>query len=643
MAILSIVVCAASSARAEDAAEVYAAGRYRFLSYGSVPTWTGTASGWRTDEPRIHLYDPVEYPGHAEFVSRGLGTGWTFRQFKQSVRDPDRRDHVPFFLYDLRQRPVSIGGRLHTWAVRIEDYEHEDSDEEMARTFSRLLEALSAEIGRATGRPARGLAVLARSPKVKPNERIAGALQRAGYPHLTLSQLIERAGGKRVEVLNPGTAVGTLRLARGERSGACFGPRDIAVFDRLPRRVPPVAGIITLVPQTPLSHVNLLARNRGTVNVSLGTLGDLPGAEELVGRLVRMECGPKKLLVQPIDRQRAEAYWKAHRPAAVVPPELDGSVRAIVDLRKSDARALSSRAVGAKAANYARILREWPGAVRPGFALPFWHYLQVVRSSGAAEQIRSLERDKQDLSPDQRGERLGAIRRAIRRARLHPATRSGLRRLFGRCFPSKRVRLRSSTNCEDLPDFNGAGLYVSKGFEIRHGDGELESKLLAVFASLWSREAFEEREFFGIPQAGVGMAVLINEAFRGEVANGVALTRSGERGTAVLVNAQPGDRSVANPAPGSVPESILVRPDGSQSLRSRSSFGRVFVADLEMQYVLLELVPLVIGAHGLLNQPAGAGEGRRYEVDVEFKVMREGPDLRLYVKQARLLGAVLPE
>ena len=39
-------------------------------------------------------------------------------------------------------------------------------------------------------------------------------------------------------------------------------PRDIVIYDTLPNDLPRVAGIMTTVPQTPLSHVNLRRRAR---------------------------------------------------------------------------------------------------------------------------------------------------------------------------------------------------------------------------------------------------------------------------------------------------------------------------------------------------------------------------------------------
>ena len=58
------------------------------------------------------------------------------------------------------------------------------------------------------------------------------------------------------------------------------------------------------------------------------------------------------------------------------------------------------------------------------------------------------------------------------------------------------LRYRSSTNNEDLPNFNGAGLYDSKTQhpEETEEDG-ISKSLKQVYASLWNSRAFIERDF----------------------------------------------------------------------------------------------------------------------------------------------------
>src|SRR5439155_25133661 len=121
--------------------------------------------------PALRLYDAEAYPGHAAFVSRALGSGVSFREFKLAARRHQGRRYLPFFLYDLRPFPIALLGTARTWAVRIEDYQYDDDPEQMAATALKLARA----IGRLTGAP-RGIVVLATSPAIKPNTSIAPAL-----------------------------------------------------------------------------------------------------------------------------------------------------------------------------------------------------------------------------------------------------------------------------------------------------------------------------------------------------------------------------------------------------------------------------------------------------------------------------------
>ena len=62
------------------------------------------------------------------------------------------------------------------------------------------------------------------------------------------------------EPVNVAVGFGLLRvLAPGERPTF----RDIAILRTLPNDLPTVGGVISLVPQTPLSHVNLRAVQDG--------------------------------------------------------------------------------------------------------------------------------------------------------------------------------------------------------------------------------------------------------------------------------------------------------------------------------------------------------------------------------------------
>ena len=596
------------------------------LSYGRLPTYVGVASGWRSESPRADLYSPSLYPGHADFVARGLGHSVTFREFRRLVGDPRTRRYLPFFLYDLGRHPIRRGGVTYRWALRLEDYRYADPDDALGRELVRL--------GTLIRPPAPGpiLFVLSRTAAVRPSVASLPAVRAAGRDAITLTALLDAVGARTVTVLTPGDAVGVLRRV-GSGGVDAVGPDDIAIFDHLPQRLPPVAGVITLAPQTPLSHVNLRARNRGTPNLYARSLAALPGADALVGQLVHLSASERRIHIRPITPAAAKRFRQRHRRAPVSIPRPEPSAHRLIDLT---AERPAVGQVGAKAANYA-LLRRWlPSSVRPGWALGFGPYLEVLRTSGADRLVDALLRERSALPPGALRDRLATVRRRIRQARLPAPALAAIRGLLrGPLRAAGRARLRSSTNCEDLADFNGAGLYRSKGVATAAPDAVIQHKVLAVFASLWRYGAFVERSYYGIDHRRAAMALLITPAFRGEAALGVAITVPPD---ILWVNALPGARSVANPGRGDVAESFRfrfgARPPGR--IMERSSAGPVFLGRPDRAPLLDQLARDLRRIHGQMTR------SNRYGVDLEWKLVdtRAGP--RLFYKQVRLVVAPHP-
>src|SRR5690606_27467225 len=98
--------------------------------------------------------------------------------------------------------------------------------------------------------------------------------------------------------------------------------------------------------QTPLAHVNILSRNRGTPNMALAGAFDADELRALDGQLVRLVVEPQGFAVAPASAADAQAYWDALRPADALVPVLDDSVTALQDLAALGAQ--DARIVGAK-------------------------------------------------------------------------------------------------------------------------------------------------------------------------------------------------------------------------------------------------------------------------------------------------------
>jgi hypothetical protein len=88
-----------------------------------------------------------------------------------------------------------------------------------------------------------------------------------------------------------GWALGRLKFFTGDRIADAYHnglleSNDLLLTDGVPAEVPFVAGIVSLAPSTPNSHVAILARAYGIPFVHLALSGDAEQAQQLVGRRV---------------------------------------------------------------------------------------------------------------------------------------------------------------------------------------------------------------------------------------------------------------------------------------------------------------------------------------------------------------------
>lgn len=639
--------------------------KYQFISYDKIPTWKGLALNWKQSKAAIHLFDVEKYKGHGNYVCHGLKTGLRFSQFKELVRHPEKRVYLPIFLYDLREMPIQKEGKTYTWAVRLEDYSYTDNRLSMEQTFVRLMKAVEEYVQTQIPNAGKGIAVLASPSASLPNLTIRAGVEKAGHATMTLSELIaasknittketkntESSAKNTLEtnILNEGTSVGYLRFIKnGEEDKVKSDFKDILLYQSIPYRVPIANGILTLEAQTPFSHVNLLAKNRGTINAYFTT--KLPSnflsqyENKLVKIICKKEAGKNLFTIEKIAETAAQNHWSKQQKLKVIIPEADLSVTSFSHFKTGARSVQNVTCIGAKASNYALLYHELPEYTRPGFAIPFYFYCQTIQSCGADKLINNLLDNKKKWSAEQIEKALETIQNKIASASLDERIFRELDIICEQYYKGKKVRLRSSTNCEDLAEFNGAGLYVSKGFWEGSERAVIQKKILEVYASLWLVRAFEERDFFGINHQKAAMGILINEAFPEEYANGVALTLPNAKGTpSIHINTQYGELSVTNPEGAEVPEVLYFRQFDSQwyVTESKSSVQNIFVNNPELTPLVRQLQKACARIDALLRNKISNPEN--YGVDVEFKIMKEGTAFRLYIKQARLLNVVLPE
>jgi phosphoenolpyruvate synthase/pyruvate phosphate dikinase len=132
-----------------------------------------------------------------------------------------------------------------------------------------------------------------------------------------------------------------------------------------------------------------------------------------------------------------------------------------------------------------------------------------------------VEEHKFVHDPAYRRERLAEMRARIVAAKMQEPLRAAILKRVRAEYAGKGLFVRSSTNAEDLPKFNGAGLYSTVP-NVR-GEEQLIEAVKTVWASIWNFEAYEARERAGIDHMKVYPAVLIQEGINADSA-GVMIT-----------------------------------------------------------------------------------------------------------------------
>jgi hypothetical protein len=476
------------------------------------------------------------------------------------------------------------------------------------------------------------------------------------------------------DIYSLGWALGRLKYFAGSEINAAFTdgrllPQDILLTDGVPAEVPVLAGILTLTPSTPNSHVAILAKTFGVPFAYLSDPTLRQRVQGFVGKDIVLRLDPFFASVRVIELEstmdpglREEILdLKAPPKLEIVPKAQYGAISASTEnLTPADIKFF-----GGKAANYGFLRRKIPNRSQTAIAISFdlWDaFLDQALPGGSTlrSNIQSRLRaytyppNVSNLKRD-----LEAIRELIKDdADFSPAQKQAIMAALSGFDNTRNIRFRSSTNVEDSEQFTGAGLYDSYSGCLQDDlDGDNQGPSICdpteenergvfraikrVYASFYNDNAFIERLRHGIDESKVGMAMLVHHSVPDEfeLANGVASIRAMRGGGASndstngdLVT-QKGAVSVTNPDGSARPEVVqgYHHPMGAGGfLRQRSSLVPLgaYVLNWDAEYVeLMNLFARVAdGFHQYFPQK------RDFTLDFEYKKVAPGV---LDVKQVR--------
>jgi len=490
-------------------------------------------------------------------------------------------------------------------------------------------------------------------------------------------RIFQRSVASDVRALNPGLAVGRLRVA--PRAGTYSRDQIVALPETSPD-LQPAAGILTRGEGNVVSHVQLLARALGIPNVVLGA-GPF-------ARVARHDGEEIVLIATPGGRVHIERAGELDEAERAVVAEFrknserssDGSLgaeagklhidRARLDVAFAQPVPLSAMRrkdsgvrAGPKAAFLGELRHHFPDNVARGVVVPFGAYDAhfraapvVVPESLAGQGIaepgeplaafveRTYTQFFEEMIPRGTPEkelsawirpRLEVMRHSLRAAPLAPELKAAIRErlaeqgMLDPSDPSQTVGcfVRSDTNVEDLDDFNGAGLNLTL-FNL-HSLADVYAGIKEVWASPFSYRSFSWRQTLIDEPRWVLPSIVILESVPSEK-SGVLVTADIETGdqTKMLVATSEG---VGGAVDGTPAETLLWSPDGVELITMFKSpwrrlleagGGSRIVPSTGSAYVLsdAELAKLIAAGAKIRTEfePATDARGLPMPWDIEF-------------------------
>jgi pyruvate,water dikinase len=581
--------------------------------------------GVDTATPQLYFLNTNAFSFHYDFATQVLGVQMSVARFNAITYFRDDRSNIAGTIVANDRFAPAAGGEEGLYAL-----EFWPTDPVRARHVALAFDLVRAAMPFAAAK-------LAYHPAGDTQEALfaqdEAELERLGVRSISTTELFANVS---YVALNLGEGFGVLNAVDPT---AARPPtiRDVALFSTLPNDLGHVAGVISATPQTPLSHINLKAKQNDTPNAYVSGAATHARIAPLIGQVVRYEVTAEDFALAPATPEEVAAWLERIRPKDPQSPPRDLSATTIADL--DVLRHADVQRVGAKAANVAELRTMLPAGVVPdGYAIPFSFYDRFMSGGGFYDEARAISGDAElAADPGKRDEALAQLRKKMKKADLPYGLEAQLADLQSR-FPAggTGIRCRSSTNNEDLEGFNGAGLYDS--FTHRPDEGALSKTVKQVWASLWNFRAYDEREFHRIDHLSAAMGVLVHPNFDDEAANGVAVTKNpyDPNWPGFYVNVQVGESLVTNPDPNATPDELLISAIGPDGEYETQHIRRSTLTQDGAPVLSVAQVATLTGALETIQERFTVVYGKQDEagfaMDVEFKF---GADGGLVVKQAR--------
>nr|MBP9113316.1 hypothetical protein [Polyangiaceae bacterium] len=376
-----------------------------------------------------------------------------------------------------------------------------------------------------------------------------------------------------------------------------------------------VAGTITKVFQDVTSHVNLKAKERGTPNMVLRDFDKQATLLALKDKPVHLVVKKDQYVIEPTTQAIVDAKIKEQLSKPWIPLKIVNETRVLpyesmCGPTSSAPLCLESRyAFGGKAAGMAFLTHKGVvgrtvdkgsqserlgyNIVPPGFGVPISSYQAFVNGNPvlAAKLKTLIAKEKTGaLSPNERIKLAEEVQALFYKGKIPAAQWTAITTelaKFQAANPNvKKIKVRSSSNAEDIPKFDGAGLHDSFAAEFDEVDlpdlsCAIEEKIengvvtklkvdpktvqcavKAVYGSLWNARAIDERTFGRVDHETASMGLAIVPAYDTDAdiaSNGVVITRpvNGDGVVGYTLSLQKGENLVTNPEPGTISQMTL--------------------------------------------------------------------------------------